>query len=208
MPELELLDLNNQNVGKVEVSADVFDADVKEHLVQKYVVYQLAKKRLGSAAVKQNKRELNGSGKKPWRQKGTGRARSGNTRSPIWRGGLTVFGPSPKDYSFKLTKKCKKIALKSVLTERCRNGQMIVVDQISLENPKTKDAVALMKNMELPSKTLFLIDAENENLGFAVRNIPGADVLKVDGLNVYDLLTHEKIVVTKDALAKVESRLN
>jgi len=208
MPELELLDSNNKNVGKVEVSDDVFDADVKEHLVQKYVVYQLAKRRLGTAAVKQNKRELSGSGKKPWRQKGTGRARSGNTRSPIWRGGLTVFGPSPKDYSFKLTKKCKKIALRSVLTERCRNGQVIVVDQISLENPKTKDAVALMKGMELPSKTLFLIDADNENLGFAVRNIPGADVLKVDGLNVYDLLTHEKIVLTKDALAKVESRLN
>jgi large subunit ribosomal protein L4 len=208
MAELELLDLNNKNIGKVEVSADVFDAEVKEHLVQRYVVYQLAKKRLGSAAVKQNKRELSGSGKKPWRQKGTGRARSGNTRSPIWRGGLTVFGPSPKDYSFKLTKKCKKIALKSVLTERCRNGQMVVVDQISLENPKTKDAIALMKSMELPSKTLFLIDADNENLGFAVRNIPGADILKVDGLNVYDLLTHEKIVITKDALAKVESRLN
>jgi large subunit ribosomal protein L4 len=208
MAELELLDINNQNIGKVEVSAEVFDADVKEHLVQRYVVYQLAKKRLGSAAVKQNKRELSGSGKKPWRQKGTGRARSGNTRSPIWRGGLTVFGPSPKDYSFKLTKKCKKIALKSVLTERCRGGQMVVVDQISLENPKTKDAIALMKSMELPSKTLFLIDADNENLSFAVRNIPGADVLKVDGLNVYDLLTHEKIVITKDALAKVESRLN
>lgn len=208
MPELELLDSNNKNVGKVKVSDDVFDADVKEHLVQKYVVYQLAKRRLGSAAVKQNKRELSGSGKKPWRQKGTGRARSGNTRSPIWRGGLTVFGPSPKDYSFKLTKKCKKIALRSVLTERCRNGQVVIVDQITLENPKTKGAVALMKGMELPSKTLFLIDADNENLGFAVRNIPGADVLKVDGLNVYDLLTHEKVVLTKDALAKVESRLN
>lgn len=208
MAELELLDLNNKNIGKVEVSADVFDAEVKEHLVQRYVVYQLAKRRLGSAAVKQNKRELSGSGKKPWRQKGTGRARAGNTRSPIWRGGLTVFGPSPKDYSFKLSKKCKKIALKSVLTERCRNDQMIVVDQISLENPKTKDAVALIKNMELPAKTLFLIDGDNENLGLAVRNIPGVDVLRVDGLNVYDLLTHEKIVITKDALAKVESRLN
>lgn len=208
MPELELVDVNNQNVGKVEISADVFDAEVKEHLVQKYVIYQLAKKRQGSAATKQNKRELSGSGKKPWRQKGTGRARSGNTRSPIWRGGLTVFGPSPRDYGFKLTKKCKKIALKSVLTERCRGGQLMVVDQISLENPKTKEAVALMKKMELPSKTLFVIDADNENLGFAVRNLPGADVLKVDGLNVFDLLIHEKIVLTKDALAKVESRLN
>ncbi len=208
MPELELMDLNNQSVGKVEISADVFDADVKEHLVQKYVVYQMAKRRLGTAAVKQNKRELSGSGKKPWRQKGTGRARSGNTRSPIWRGGLTVFGPSPRDYSFKLTKKCKQIALRSVLTERCRGGQLVIVDQVSLENPKTKEAIALMKKMELPPKTLFLVDAENANLGFAVRNIPGVDVLRVDGLNVYDLLTHEKIVLTKDALAKVESRLN
>ncbi len=208
MPELELLDLNNQNVGKVEVSSDVFEADIKEHLVQKYVVYQLAKRRQGSAATKQNKGELNGSGKKPWRQKGTGRARSGNTRSPIWRGGLTIFGPSPRDYSFSLTKKSKKIALRSVLTERFQSGRLLVMDQISLESSKTKEAVALMKKMDLPSKTLFLIDSDNENLGFAVRNLPGADVLKVDGLNVFDLLTHEKIVLTKDALAKVESRLN
>ncbi len=208
MPELELMDLNNQNVGKVELSADVFDINIKEHLVQKYVVYQLAKRRQGSAATKQNKGELSGSGKKPWRQKGTGRARSGNTRSPIWRGGLTIFGPSPRGYGFKLTKKSKKIALKSVLTEKCRNGQLMVMDQISLENPKTRDAAALMKKMGLPARTLFLIDSDNENLGFAVRNLPGADVLKVDGLNVFDLLTHEKIVLTKDALAKVESRLN
>lgn len=208
MPDLELLDLNNQNVGKVQVSAEVFDADVKEYLVQKYVVFQLAKRRLGSAATKQNKGELNGSGKKPWRQKGTGRARSGNTRSPIWRGGLTVFGPSPRDYSFSLTKKSKKIALRSVLTERFRNGRLLVVDQIVLENPKTKEVLALMKKMDLPSKTLFLVDSDNKNLFFAVRNLPGTDVLKVDGLNVFDLLIHEKIVLTKEALVKVEDRLN
>ena len=195
-------------MGKVKLDPGVFDVEIKEHLVQKYVVYQLAKKRIGSAATKQNKGELHGSGKKPWRQKGTGRARAGNTRSPIWRGGMTVFGPSPRDYSFKMSKKAKQIALKSVLTERFRNDQLIAVDEIVLGNPKTKDAIALMSKMQLPPKTLFLIDSDSENLNFAVRNLPGADVLKVDGLNVYDLLVHEKIVITKEALAKVESRLN
>ena len=105
-------------------------------------------------------------------------------------------------------KKEKKIALKSVLTERFRNGQLLIMDQIVLENPKTKEAIHFMKKMELPTKTLFLVDSENVNLGFAVRNLPGANVLRVDGLNVFDLLVHEKIVLTKDALVKVESRLN
>lgn len=201
-------DMQNKKVGTVDVSPEVFDIKIKEHLVQQYVTLQWATRRSGSAATKQSKGELHGSGKKPWRQKGTGRARSGTTRSPVWRGGLTVFGPSPRDYSFKMNSKNKKIALKSVLTERVQSGCISVVDQITVGEPRTREAVQLMKTLGLPQKTLFLVSGKNPNLELAVRNLPGVDVLRVEGLNVYDLLVHEKIVCTQDALKKIEERLS
>ena len=169
---------------------------------------QLAAKRGGNAATKQSKGDLHGSNAKPWRQKGTGRARAGNTRSPIWRGGMTVFGPSPRSYSFTLSKKSKKLALKSVLTERFKSQNISVVDSIALEQPKTKDAAAILKKLSLPNRTLFIISEKNQNFQMAVRNLPDTNVLLVDGLNVFDLLKHEKIVCTKDALQKIEERLN
>jgi len=208
MPTLEMIDMQNKKVGTVDVSSEVFEVEIKETLVHQYVNLQLATRRVGSAATKQSKAELHGSGKKPWRQKGTGRARSGNTRSPVWRGGLTVFGPSPRDYSFKMNKKNKKIALRSVLTERLQSDRFSVVDQLVVAEPKTKEAVKLLKTLGLPEKTLFLISGENSNLELAVRNLPRVDVLKVDGLNVFDLLVHDKIVCTQDALKKIEERLS
>ena len=208
MPELDIVDTENKKVGKVEASANVFEARVRDELVQRYVTMQLAARRGGNAATKQNKGELHGSNAKPWRQKGTGRARSGNTRSPIWRGGMTVFGPSPRSYEFSLSKKSKKIAIKSVLTERFKSQNISVVDSIVLEQPKTKDVAAILKKMSLPSKTLFIISEKNQNFQLAVRNLPYTNVLLVDGLNVFDLLKHERIVCTKDALQKIEERLN
>ena len=208
MPELDIVDTENKKVGKVEASSNVFEARVRDELVQRYVTMQLAARRGGNAATKQNKGELHGSNAKPWRQKGTGRARSGNTRSPIWRGGMTVFGPNPKSYAFSLSKKSKKIAIKSVLTERFKSQNISVVDSIVLEQPKTKDLAAILKKMNLPSKTLFIISEKNQNFQLAVRNLPYTNVLLVDGLNVFDLLKHERIVCTKDALQKIEERLN
>ena len=208
MPELDIVDTENKKVGKVEASSNVFEARVRDELVQRYVTMQLAARRGGNAATKQNKGELHGSNAKPWRQKGTGRARSGNTRSPVWRGGMTVFGPSPRSYTFSLSKKSKKIAIKSVLTERFKSQNISIVDSIVLEQPKTKDAAAILKKMNLPSKTLFIISEKNQNFQLAVRNLPYTNVLLVDGLNVFDLLKHEKIVCTKDALQKIEERLN
>ncbi len=208
MPELDLVDMENKKVGTVSVAAEVFDVQIREHLVQQYVTLQMAARRRGTAATKSNKGDLHGSGAKPWRQKGTGRARAGNTRSPLWRGGMTVFGPTPRDYSFKMSRKSKKLALKSVLTDRVRENQVQVVKELTLAEPKTKAAVALLKKLGLPSKTLFLLDAKNPNLEMAVRNLPQVDVLPVDGLNVYDLLVHEKIVCTPEALKKIEERLN
>jgi large subunit ribosomal protein L4 len=208
MPELDILDSNNKKVGTVEASQNVFDVQCREELVQRYVSMQLAARRGGNAATKQNKGELHGSNAKPWRQKGTGRARAGNTRSPIWRGGMTVFGPSPRSYAFGLSKKSKRIALKAVLTERLKGQNLTVVDSLNLEGPKTKQAVALVASLSLPARTLFIIPEKNDNLQLAVRNIPQADVLLVDGLNVFDLLSHERIVCTPEALKKIEERLS
>ena len=157
MPELDVIDMENKKVGKVEASPGVFEAKVREGLVQRYVLMQLAARRGGNAATKQNKGDLHGSNAKPWRQKGTGRARSGNTRSPVWRGGMTVFGPSPRSYAFNLSKNSKKLAIKSVLTERFKNKNIAVIDSITLDHPKTKDAVAMLKKLSLPHKTLFIL---------------------------------------------------
>ena len=208
MPELDILDSNNKKVGTVEASQDVFDVQCRAELVQRYVTMQLAARRGGNAATKQNKGELHGSNAKPWRQKGTGRARAGNTRSPLWRGGMTVFGPSPRSYAFGLSKKSKKIALKAVLTERLKDQKFTVVDSLNLENPKTKEAVALLTGLGLPEKTLFIVAEKNPNLQLAMRNLPRADVLLVEGLNVFDLLVHDRIVCTPEALKKIEERLN
>jgi large subunit ribosomal protein L4 len=208
MPDLDVIDIENKKVGTVEASADVFAANVNEELVQRYVTMQLAAKRGGNAATKQSKGDLHGSNKKPWKQKGTGRARAGNTRSPIWRGGMTVFGPSPRSYAFTLSKKSKKIALKSVLTESFASQNFSVVDNIVMKEPKTKNAAAILQKLSLPNKTLFILSEKNHNFQLAVRNLPETNVLLVEGLNVFDLLRHEKIICTKDALKKIEARLN
>lgn len=207
MPELDLLDANNKKVGTVEASSSVFDAEVKESLVHEYVVSQLAARRRGTAATKRNKGELHGSGKKPWKQKGTGRARAGNSRSPLWRGGMTVFGPTPRSYGFKMSKKSKRLALKSILTDVTRDRRLSVVDKLILENPRTREAVQLLKNLNSPGKTLFLLAEKNLNLELGIRNIPNVDVLLVDGLNVFDLAVHERIFCTPQAMRKIEERL-
>ena len=207
MPDINIVDSGNKIVGKLEVSQGVFEAQGREELVQRYVTMQLAARRGGNASTKQNKGELHGTGAKPWRQKGTGRARAGTTRSPIWRGGMTVFGPGPRDYSFTLSKKAKKLALRMVLTKRFKEQNFIVVDSLNLANPKTREAVALATSLGLPRRTLFIIPEKNNNLQLAVRNLPQTDVLLVDGLNVFDLLVHERIVCTPEALKKIEERL-
>jgi large subunit ribosomal protein L4 len=208
MPDLDVIDIESKKVGTVEASANVFAANVNAELVQRYVTMQLAARRGGNAATKQSKGDLHGSNKKPWKQKGTGRARAGNTRSPIWRGGMTVFGPSPRSYAFNLSKKSKKIALKSVLTESFASQSFYVVDSIVMKEPKTKNAAAILQKLSLPNKTLFILSEKNHNFQLAVRNLPETNVLLVEGLNVFDLLRHEKIICTKDALKKIEARLN
>ena len=207
MPQLDVLDIKKKKVGVVEAVASIFDVKIKKHLVKQYAVLQQATRRRGTACTKSNYSQLSGSGKKPWRQKGTGRARAGEVRSAVWRGGLTIFGPTPRDYGFKMNKKAKKQALKSVLTQRLQGNNIAVVDKLELENPKTKEAVQLLKSLELSERTLFLVAARNANLELAVRNLPDANVLPVEGLNVLDLLRYEKIVCTPETFNKLEERL-
>ncbi len=208
MPDLDLINLEKKKVGTVPLSPEVFDIKVREHLVKEYVSQQQAARRSGSASTISNRGDLRGGGKKPWKQKGTGRARVGSRRSPLWRGGLTTFGPTPRSFEFKLSKKSKKLALKSVLTERARNNGLWVVESLTLAEPKTKVAVELLRKLELPGKTLFVVAEKDRNLELAVRNLPNADVLPVAGLNVFDLLLHETIVCTPESIKKIEERLN
>lgn len=208
MPELDVLDKSNNKVGTVQISPEVFDVRSRENLAQKYVVMQLAARRSGTAKTKSNYAEVSGGGKKPWRQKGTGRARQGTSRSALWRGGVTTFGPAPRDYSVKMPKKMRQLALKSVLTELVREKALSVVDKLTVDQPKTSEAVKLIKSLGLPQSALFLLAEKNPNLELAVRNIPNVDVLLVDGLNVYDLLNHQKIVCTPEAIKKIEERFN
>ena len=207
MPQLDVLDIKNKKVGDVEATPAVFDAKINNQLVKQYVVLQRATRRLGTASTKSNYSQLRGGGKKPWRQKGTGRARVGTTRSALWRGGLTIFGPTPRDYSFKMNKKARKQALRSALTGCFQGNHIAVIDKIVLDSPKTKEAVQMIKALRLPEKTLFLTVGKNKNLELAVRNLPTVNVLPVEGLNVYDLLLHEKIVCTPEVVKKLEERL-
>ena len=208
MPVLDLLDLSNQKIGTVEASAEVFDVAIKEDLVHQYVRLQLASRRGGNACTIANKGDLHGSGKKPWRQKGTGRARSGTTRSPIWRGGMTVFGPTPRSFEFKMNKKARKIALRSALTDQVGENRLSVVEKIEIDGPKTRSALELMKRLESSGKTLFILNEVNRDLELAVRNLRGVKTLLVEGLNVIDILHHDKIVCTPETLKKIEERLS
>lgn len=207
MPHLDVIDLKNNKVGGVEAVPIIFDVKVKNQLIKQYVVLQQANRRRGTACTKSSYGQLSGSGKKPWRQKGTGRARAGNIRSAIWRGGLTTFGPTPRDFGFKMNKKARKQALRSTLTECLQGNHITVVDKIILKNPKTKEVLEVIKALGLPEKTLFLTAEKNENLELAARNLPTVNVLPVEGLNVYDLLLHEKIVFTPETFKKLEGRL-
>lgn len=208
MPDLDLIDMDKKKVGTVPLSPDVFDVKAHGQLVKECVSLQLACRRSGSASTIGNRGELRGGGKKPWKQKGTGRARAGSTRSPIWRGGMTVFGPQPRSFGFKLSKKSKKLALKSVLSECARNNGLQVVEKLAVAEPKTKLVAELIKKLDLPQKTLFVIAERDKNLELAVRNLPKTDVLPVEGLNVFDVMVHEMIVCTPESIKKIEERLN
>ena len=206
MSQLNVLDINNKVVGKVSLKDDIFNSEIKEHLLHKSVIAHLANLRRGTHSTK-IKSEVRGGGAKPWRQKGTGRARAGSIRSPLWRGGGITFGPKPRDYDHDVPKKMRRSALISALSLKVKNGDIFVVDKIDIDKPKTKDVVSILKNFKIDRSVLFLIDEKNKNLELSARNIPDARVQRVDSINVYDLLYYDKIICTKGAIDKIQTTM-
>lgn len=207
MASVDLFNQRGEKVNSVELDDSIFNAEIHEDLVQRVVLWQLAKRRSGTASTK-TRGEIRGGGKKPWRQKGTGRARVGTNRSPIWTGGGTVFGPKPRSYSFSLPKKVRRAALRSVLSSRLKENRLTVVDKISLESPKTKLFLEPLKALGLEGgKALFVTPDKDETLCRSSRNLYQVLVLPVDGLNVYDLLRFEKLVLLQDSIPKICERL-
>ena len=193
------------HVIQPKLREEIFGAKTRPHLLQQTVVMQLNKRRAGTAATK-SRGWVRGGGKKPWRQKGTGRARAGSIRSPVWVGGGTIFGPQPRDYSFRMPRKARKEALLSALSLKHRDGKIIVIDKIELEEAKTRLMVKALAELKVTS-ALLVISQPDEKVERSSRNIPTLKVLRVEGLNVYDLLRYEHLVLTEGALKLLEERL-
>ncbi|SJZ98425.1 50S ribosomal protein L4 [Selenihalanaerobacter shriftii] len=208
MPELALYNREGSQVGEVQLDENIFAVEINEHVVHEAVTAQLAAKRSGSASTK-TRGNVSGGGRKPWRQKGTGRARHGSIRSPIWVGGGTTFGPQPRSYAKKLPKKVKKLAVKSVFTTKANNEELIVVDKLDFDLPKTKDMIKVLEALNVnDQKVLILTTGKDENLYKSARNIPGVKVLVASAANPYDLLNNDKIIATKDAIETIEEVLD
>ncbi|MFC3885293.1 50S ribosomal protein L4 [Bacillus songklensis] len=206
MPKVALYNQNGQNVGEIELNDAVFGIEPNKHVLFEAVVMQRAAMRQGTSKVK-NRSEVSGGGRKPWRQKGTGRARQGSIRSPQWRGGGTVFGPVPRSYSYKLPKKVRRLAIKSALSSKVQENNILVLEALAFDAPKTKEMVAVLKNLSLDRKALIVTGDVNETVALSARNIPGVTVVSANGLSVLDVLNHDKLVLTKDAVEKVEEVL-
>ncbi|HAS92587.1 MAG TPA: 50S ribosomal protein L4 [Sedimentibacter sp.] len=203
MPKVALYDITGSQIGDVELSDDIFGVKVNTHVMYEAVKNYLANQRQGTQSAK-TRGEVRGGGRKPWRQKGTGRARQGSIRAPQWIGGGVVFAPKPRDYSYKLPKKIKRLALKSALSSKVRDNEIIVVDSLVLDKPKTKDMVKILSNLNAGKKTLVVIPERDENVILASRNIPGVKTAYVNTINVYDILNCDSFLITKDAVNKVE----
>jgi large subunit ribosomal protein L4 len=204
MTILDVYNINKEKVTQVEVDERIFDAELKEHLFYEIIRSQLANRRSGTACTK-TRGEVSGGGRKPWKQKGTGRARSGSSRSPVWRGGGVSFGPKPRDYSYTVPKKVKRLALCSALTKKRREEKLIILDKIELAEIKTKAFTSIMDR--LGSQRALIIDDDNLNLCLSARNVPNVKVLPPQGLNLYDILYHDGLYITLRCLEKIQRRL-
>jgi large subunit ribosomal protein L4 len=205
MAKTEIFNIQNESVGEVELKDDLFGVEVNPHLIHDIVRMQLANRRSGNACTK-TRTEVRGSGKKPWRQKGTGRARSGDKRSPLWRGGGTAFGPKPRDYSFKLPKKVRRLGLCMALSARFAEDNLKVLNDFQLEEIKTKRFLNIMDTLKIKN-ALIVIPGSIESLEKASRNVHGFKVMASEGLNVYDILNHEHLVLLQPCIGQLEERL-
>lgn len=206
MSKADVVNIQGEKVGEVELNDAVWNTDVKPYLIHDVVVMQLNNRRRGTASAK-TRGEVRGGGRKPWKQKGTGRARSGSTTSPVWVGGGTVFGPKPKEYHMSVPKKVRKAALRSALTVRNGGSALKVLDKLDLGTISTRNFAGIMKALSV-TKPLVVVPAKDEALEKSARNIPYTKVLRVEGLNVYDVMRHDQLMVTLDALKKIEEALS
>jgi len=202
MASISVFNMNGEQVGEMELSDGIFGAEINEHAVHMAVVQYLANQRQGTKSAK-TRAEVSGGGKKPWRQKGTGRARQGSTRSPQWTGGGVVFPPKPRDFSMRLNKKMKRLALKSVLTSKVNEKKIIVLDELALPAIKTKEMKKICGNLKV-EKALIVIKGTDTNIRLSARNIPGIKTAAVNTINVYDILKYDTFVVTKDAVNQIQ----
>lgn len=203
MPQVKILNKENKSAGTLDLPDDIFGVEVKKGLLHEVVRNYLANKRQGTASTK-TKGLVRGGGRKPYKQKGTGRARAGSIRSPLWKGGGTVFGPLPRNYSYKLPKKMKWGALSSAFTARLSDGEVVFVDDLSILEPKTKILSEMLKILGLKNNVLIIVPAKNEALELAARNIPKVDVARVNELNVYSILAHKKLLIVKEAVERMK----
>ena len=202
MAKVSVYNIEGKVVGDMELNDAVFGVEVNEHLVHMAVVSQLANNRQGTQSAK-TRSDVRGGGRKPWRQKGTGHARQGSIRAPHWTGGGVVFAPKPRDYSFKMNKKEKNLALKSALTSRVAENKIIVLDSIKFEEIKTKNMVAVLDNLKV-NKALVVLNDNDQNVVLSARNIPNVKTASTNTINVYDILKYDQLIVTKDAVATIE----
>ncbi len=203
MPKVDLYDMSGKVVGDINLSDNVFGIDVNKEVVHQVVVNQLANKRQGTQSTK-TKSEVRGGGIKPWKQKGTGRARQGSIRSAQWIKGGIVLGPKPRSYRYTLPKKVRRLALKSVLSSKVSENEIIVLDSLNFDKIKTKQMAEVLKNLKIDGTAVVLIADKNENVERSANNIPGIKTLLANTVNVYDIVKHSKLIITKDAVSKVE----
>ena len=204
MATIDLFDNNRKKLSEIELKDEIFNAEIKSHLFYETIKMQLANKRRGTASTK-NRSKVKGGGKKPWRQKGTGRARAGTIRSPLWVGGGVVFGPMPRSYSYSLSKKAKRTALKSALSLKFKENKLLLVDSFNMDTIKTKEFVKTVTTLGITNG--LIVDESDQILHKSARNVPGFKVLKSAGLNVYDILKYNNVIITKNSLAMIERRL-
>ncbi|MBZ4645231.1 MAG: large subunit ribosomal protein [Petroclostridium sp.] len=203
MPKVALYDMSGKQVGDIELNDSIFGVEVNKTVLHQVVVNYLANQRQGTQNTK-TRAEVRGGGIKPWRQKGTGRARQGSIRAPQWVKGGIALGPKPRSYRYSLNKKVKRLALKSALSSKVLENDILVLDNLSLDSIKTKEMVKVLDNLKVDSKALIVLPEKNEVIIKSARNIPGVTTTLVSTLNVYDILNHDKFIVTKDAVAKIE----
>lgn len=203
MPKIQMINMEGNPVEEIELKDEIFDIEINEHCVYLVVKNILANKRQGTQSAK-TRAEVRGGGRKPWRQKGTGRARQGSIRSPQWKGGGVVFAPKPRDYSYTTPKKVRRLALKSVLTSKLQENELIVIDNVNFDAPKTKDFIKFLDAIKADKKALLVTAEKNENAVISSNNIPNVQTTVFNNINVYDILKHNSLILTKDALDKIQ----